>query len=80
MPRTARSLLAAKAQGAVIRVFDPENEHHGKQVVHDPEKARDRTPWRLVRGEDRFESWQCRPEGVHGGPWALARRLRINVR
>jgi hypothetical protein len=77
---TARALLAAQAEGAVIRVSRPDDEHHGKQVTHDPEKAGDRTPWRLVRGEERFGSADCRPEGLHGGPWALARLLRINVR
>lgn len=77
MPRTTRQLLAAKDQGAVIRVFDPDSEHHGKQVTYDPEKARDHTPWRLTRGEDRFAAWQCRPEGMHGGPWVLASKLRI---
>jgi hypothetical protein len=77
---TAKALLAAKAEGAVIRVSMPDDENHGKQVVHDPEKARDITPWRLVKGEARFKSADCRPEGLHGGSWALARRLRINVR
>lgn len=80
MPWTTRALLQAKREGAVIRVCAPDSEHHGKQVIHDPEKARDHTPWRLVRGEDRFPAADCRPEGLHGGPWALARVLRIPVR
>lgn len=79
-PWSAEGLLRAKRQGAVIRVSMPDNEGHGKQVVYDPEKPGDRTPWRLVRGEDRFRSADCRPEGLHGGPWALARRLTIPVR
>jgi hypothetical protein len=79
-PWTARALLACKAEGAVIRVSMPDDEDHGKQVVHDPEDARDVTPWRLVRGETRFKSADCRPEGLHGGPWALARKLYIPVR
>jgi hypothetical protein len=76
-PWTARALLACQAEGAVIRVSMPDDEHHGKQVTHDPERTRDTTPWRLVRGEARFRSADCRPEGLHGGPWALARRLRL---
>ena len=79
-PWTARALLACKAEGAVIRVSMPDDENHGKPVVHDPERARDVTPWRLVKGEARFKSADCRPEGSRGGPWSLARRLRINVR
>lgn len=79
MPWTAQALLACKKEGAVIRVYMPDDEHHGMQVAHDPEKPRDGTPWRLVKGEERFKSADCRPEGLHGGPWALARRLRINV-
>lgn len=77
---TARALLACQAEGAVIRVSMPDDEHHGKQVTHDPEKARDVTPWRLVRGEARFKSADCRPTSLHGGPWVLTRALRINVR
>lgn len=80
MPWTTRQLLAAKAEGAVIRVSMPDDEDHGKQVLHDPERARDVTPWRLVRGEARFRAADCRPEGMHGGPWSLARKLIIPVR
>lgn len=80
MPWTAQDLLRAKAEGAVIRVSMPDDENHGKQVTHDPERPRDNTPWRLVKGEARFKSADCRPEGMHGGPWALARRLRIPLR
>lgn len=77
-PWTTRALLAAKAQGAVIRVHRREDDdNHGRQVVYDPEKPRDYTPWRLVRGEDRCPAAECRPEGLHGGPWELARKLRI---
>lgn len=77
MPWTADRLLRAKAEGAVIRVNRPDDENHGRQVVHDPEGPRDVTPWRLVRGEARFRSADCRPEGLHGGPWALAKKLRF---
>ena len=74
---TAQALLRAKAEGAVIRVNLPDDDHYGKQVTHDPEKPRDLTPWRLVRGEARFRSSDCRPTGLHGGPWALVRLLRF---
>lgn len=78
MPWTARSLLRAKAEGAVIRVNLPDDEHYDMQVTHDPERPRDLTPWRLVRGEARFQSADCRPTSLHGGPWALARALRLS--
>lgn len=77
---TTRSLLAAKAEGAVIRVNIPDDDHYNKQAVHDPERPRDLTPWRLARGEARFRASDCRPTGLHGGPWALVRALRIPIR
>lgn len=77
MPRTTRSLLAAQRSGAVIRVWDPDLEDHGKQVTYDPQKPGDREPWRLVRGEARFPAAVCRAEGLHGGPWAVSRLLRF---
>lgn len=77
MPVTTRELLRDRRAGAVIRVWQVDEEHAGKQVTHDPEKPGDRTPWRLVRGEARFPAAECRAEGLHGGPWALARLLRL---
>lgn len=77
MPWTTRDLRRAQNAGAVIRVFSPEDEHHGKQVSYDPERPGDRTPWRLVRGETRFPAAECRAEGLHGGPWAVASLLRF---
>jgi hypothetical protein len=69
MPMTTRSLLAAQKEGAVIRVYEPDNEDHGKQVVYDLVKPLDIRAWRLVRGEARFMAYQLRPEGMHGTPW-----------
>lgn len=77
MPRTTRSLLADQAAGAVIRVWAPDLEDHGRQVTYDPRKPRDHEPWRLALGEARFPAADCRAEGLHGGPWAVARRLRF---
>lgn len=76
---TTRDLLKAKREGAVIRVWKADEEHADRQVTYDPEKPGDRTPWRLVRGEARFSAAECRPTSLHGGPWVLARLLRINV-
>lgn len=74
---TTRDLLRSQSAGAVIRVFNPDSEDAGKQVVHDPERPGDRTPWRLVRGETRFPASDCRAEGLHGGPWVIAGLLRF---
>lgn len=74
---TARELLRARDEGAVIRIWKADPEYADRQVTYDPERPGDRTPWRLVRGEARFPSAECRATSLHGGPWAVARLLRL---
>ncbi len=74
---TTQQLRRDQNAGAVIRVADPDSEYLGKQVDYDPQGPRDLTPWRRLMGEARFTAAQCRAEGLHGGPWAVARRIRF---
>lgn len=71
---TTQALLRAQDQGARITVRET-----GSAVVHDPRRSRDRQAWRLKGGTLRYTAAECRAEGQRGGPWALAKKLRIRV-
>lgn len=75
MPRpwTAAGLLKAKSEGAYIR-----HRETGETMDHRPRRKGDPKPW-VARGSNgyRYASAECRPEARGGGPWSLARILRI---
>jgi len=76
MAWTTRELLAAKKEGAKIQ------SNQGCDVGYFPRHKGDRLPW-LMKGwpdEPRYRrsAANCRPVGQNGGPWALARLLRID--
>lgn len=71
---TTRALLRAREEGAVI-----EHRESGERLSYKPRQARDREPWRAEGSTIRYSAAECVPRGRNGGPWALARRLRIQV-
>lgn len=71
---TVRDLLTAKAEGAYIRYRDS-----GADMDHRPRRRGDREPWVQRGTRIRYSSAECRPEARGGGPWVLARLLRIRV-
>jgi hypothetical protein len=72
---TARDLLRAMGQGAVI-----EHRETGERLKYAPRRDRDRETWMAEGSTVRYSSSECVPRGRSGGPWALAKALRINVR
>lgn len=71
---TARDLLRAKGEGAFIR-----HRESGADLLYRPRRKGDREPWVVRDGQTRHTSAECRPEAHGGGPWVLARLLRIRV-
>jgi hypothetical protein len=72
MAWTARDLLRARDQGAVIVLAST-----GEEVRYKPRRDRDREPWRQEGKTARYSSAECIPQGRGGGPWALASLLRF---
>lgn len=81
MAWTSRELIAAKKEGAVIRTVLSAG-YGEAEVIYEPKGRGDRKPWRVkgLSSWDSVTASQCRPVGPNGGPWALARALRIDVR
>ena len=69
---TARDLLKAQGEGAYIR-----HKESGDDLLYRPRRRGDREPWVVKGGRVRYPSAECRPEARGGGPWAVARLLRI---
>jgi hypothetical protein len=77
-----RELRRAADQGAkIVCSVAP---YAGVEVDYSPRKKGDPQPWVLVDQKSsptpfRYSGCECRAEGRNGGPWALAKVLRINV-
>lgn len=59
---TARDLLRAQRQGAVIRSWGKDS------VRYDPRRPRDPEPWEGM-SDVRFSTRECHPENPDGSPW-----------
>lgn len=74
---TTAELRTAQREGAVIRT------NQGCEAGYFPRHKGDRLPW-LMKGwpdEPRYRrsAANCRAESRNGGPWSVARLLRIDV-
>ncbi len=71
---TAAALIKAKNEGAYIR-----HRESGADMDHRPRRKGDKEPWVQRGTRIRYTSAECVPQARGGGPWALARRLRVRI-
>lgn len=72
-----RDLLRAQKEGAKIVIRSGPYADH--EVAYDPGHARSHPrPWILPATGYRYSGSELKAIGKHGGPWALARLLRLS--